>query len=111
MTEIKVRVDFGEYSEDGRLTAVLEKTVLEVGETVAMCDAEGNFCWGSVADLTARLAFIDPSWDTWTPAEIHADASVGQAHAGFMVKLQETVQTVTSAAVAVPPRSFKLSLA
>jgi hypothetical protein len=65
---IRLRVDFNELDDDGRVLALarLAPRPLHERERVYMADDEGNRCWGRVACTEGALVHVDADWATWT---------------------------------------------
>lgn len=68
------RVDFNDQTDDGQIVALLRlassaKMPPRVGDRAALRDAEGNRAEGRVVRVDGALAYLQPAWETWSPAE------------------------------------------
>lgn len=69
MTFVKLRVDFGDASDE-QLLPVLPTVEVTAGLAVLLFDGEGNLCGGTVERVEPHLAWVRPNWETWVPAVI-----------------------------------------
>lgn len=67
-------VDWNEVYDDDHVWTSLRQMgavlVPEVGETVELCDADGDMCWGVVEQVRGPIIHARLKWDTWRSAPV-----------------------------------------
>ncbi len=68
---LEVYVDYNEQQNDLLLAALDDASApLVESDRVLTMDDDGNRCEGVVRRVEGTLVYIEPDWDTWSPAQV-----------------------------------------